>query len=125
MDIVHLNFNKDFNTISQRILLDKMLIYRLDEKCPESRLECLANPHVGSRVTTCFCDIEALPRAAAWQLRARPHIPYNKPHLLKPNFRDLSSTFIYTVLESSAAGGSYFYDRKEPTWRAIMAKQSF
>ncbi|RMC15219.1 hypothetical protein DUI87_07403 [Hirundo rustica rustica] len=51
----------------------------------------------------------ALPRAAAWQLRARPHIPYNKPHLLKPNFRDLSSTFIYTVLESSAAGGSNFY----------------
>ncbi|RMC20389.1 hypothetical protein DUI87_01238 [Hirundo rustica rustica] len=48
----------------------------------------------------------ALPRAAAWQLRARPHIPYNKPHLLKPNFRDLSSTFIYTVLESSAAGGA-------------------
>ncbi|RMC09811.1 hypothetical protein DUI87_13598 [Hirundo rustica rustica] len=38
-----------------------------------------------------------------------PHIPYNKPHLLKPNFRDLSSTFIYTVLESSAAGGSNFY----------------
>ncbi|RMB97251.1 hypothetical protein DUI87_26280 [Hirundo rustica rustica] len=25
---------------------------------PESRLECLANPHVGSRVRTCFCDIE-------------------------------------------------------------------
>ncbi|RMC03713.1 hypothetical protein DUI87_19705 [Hirundo rustica rustica] len=38
------------------------------------------------------------------------HIPYNKPHLLKPNFRELSSTFIYTVLESSAAGGSYFYN---------------
>ncbi|RMC06294.1 hypothetical protein DUI87_15725 [Hirundo rustica rustica] len=37
------------------------------------------------------------------------HIPHNKPHLLKPNFRDLSSTFIYTVLESSAAEGSYFY----------------
>ncbi|RMB98997.1 hypothetical protein DUI87_24542 [Hirundo rustica rustica] len=28
-------------------------------QCPESRLECLANPHVGSRVRTCFCDIEA------------------------------------------------------------------
>ncbi|RMC03995.1 hypothetical protein DUI87_19332 [Hirundo rustica rustica] len=25
---------------------------------PESRLECLANPYVGSRVRTCFCDIE-------------------------------------------------------------------
>ncbi|RMC19614.1 hypothetical protein DUI87_03174 [Hirundo rustica rustica] len=58
----------------------------------------------------------ALPRAAAWQLRARPHIPYNKPHLLKPNFKDLSSTFIYTVLESSAAGGSYFYNWR-PTWK--------
>ncbi|RMC19600.1 hypothetical protein DUI87_03159 [Hirundo rustica rustica] len=29
-------------------------------QCPESRLECLANPHVGSRVRTCFCDIEVL-----------------------------------------------------------------
>ncbi|RMC21680.1 hypothetical protein DUI87_02548 [Hirundo rustica rustica] len=55
-------------------------------------------------------ELKALPRAAAWQLRARPHIPYNKPHLLKPNFRDLSSTFIYTILESSAAGGSNFYN---------------
>ncbi|RMB88942.1 hypothetical protein DUI87_34708 [Hirundo rustica rustica] len=45
-----------------------------------------------------------------------PHIPYNKPHLLKPNFRDLSSTFIYTVLESSAAGGSYFYNWRT-TWK--------
>ncbi|RMC15386.1 hypothetical protein DUI87_07577 [Hirundo rustica rustica] len=44
----------------------------------------------------------ALPRATAWQLRARPHILYNKPHLLKPNFRDLSSTFIHTILEPAA-----------------------
>ncbi|RMC20691.1 hypothetical protein DUI87_01543 [Hirundo rustica rustica] len=44
------------------------------------------------------------------------HIPYNKPHLLKPNFRDLSSTFIYTVLESSAAGGSNFYNWRT-TWK--------
>ncbi|RMC20469.1 hypothetical protein DUI87_01319 [Hirundo rustica rustica] len=29
-------------------------------QCPESRLECLANPYVGSRVRTCFCDIENL-----------------------------------------------------------------
>ncbi|RMB94828.1 hypothetical protein DUI87_28631 [Hirundo rustica rustica] len=28
-----------------------------------------------------------------------------KPNLLKPNFRDISSTFIYTILESSAARG--------------------
>ncbi|RMC21015.1 hypothetical protein DUI87_01871 [Hirundo rustica rustica] len=44
------------------------------------------------------------------------HIPYNKPHLLKPNFRDLSSTFIYTVLESSAARGSNFYNWRT-TWK--------
>ncbi|RMC19765.1 hypothetical protein DUI87_03329 [Hirundo rustica rustica] len=49
-----------------------------------------------------------------------PHIPYNKPHLLKPNFRDLSSTFIYTVLESSAAEGSNFYrpENIEIQWKA-------
>ncbi|RMC22297.1 hypothetical protein DUI87_00609 [Hirundo rustica rustica] len=50
----------------------------------------------------------ALPRAAAWRLQARPHIPYNKLHLLKPNFRDLSSTFIYTILESTAAAVKQF-----------------
>ncbi|RMC05492.1 hypothetical protein DUI87_18685 [Hirundo rustica rustica] len=44
------------------------------------------------------------------------HIPYNKPHLLKPDFGDLSSTFICTVLESSAAGGSYFYNWRT-TWK--------
>lgn len=32
MDIVYLNFSKAFNTISHRIVLDKMLMYRLDEK---------------------------------------------------------------------------------------------
>ncbi|RMB88111.1 hypothetical protein DUI87_35520 [Hirundo rustica rustica] len=56
-----------------------------------------------------------LATSCAWQLRARPHIPYNKPPLLKPNFRDLSSTLIYTVLESSAAGGSNFYRNSAPT----------
>lgn len=30
MDIVHLNFSKAFNTIFHRILLDKVLMYRLD-----------------------------------------------------------------------------------------------
>ncbi|RMB98856.1 hypothetical protein DUI87_24400 [Hirundo rustica rustica] len=53
-----------------------------------------------------------------------PHIPYNKPHLLKPNFRDLSSTFIYTVLESSAAGGSNFYTEvlKQMMYRLSMTQ---
>ncbi|RMC21501.1 hypothetical protein DUI87_02367 [Hirundo rustica rustica] len=31
-----------------------------DFQSPESRLERLANPHVGSRVRTCFCDIECV-----------------------------------------------------------------
>ncbi|RMC17414.1 hypothetical protein DUI87_05995 [Hirundo rustica rustica] len=52
------------------------------------------------------------------------HIPYNKPHLLKPNFRDLSSTFIYTVLESSAAGGSYFYITDLGVYRAVPLMSS-
>ncbi|RMC21726.1 hypothetical protein DUI87_02595 [Hirundo rustica rustica] len=36
-------------------------VSEIELKCPESRLECLANPYVGSRVRTCFCDIEGIP----------------------------------------------------------------
>ena len=32
MDIVYLNFHKAFNTVSHRILIDKLLMYRLDEE---------------------------------------------------------------------------------------------
>ncbi|RMC22390.1 hypothetical protein DUI87_00704 [Hirundo rustica rustica] len=48
------------------------------------------------------CPPLGLATSCAWQLKARPHILYNKPYLLKPNFRDLSSAFIHTVLESTA-----------------------
>ncbi|RMC20338.1 hypothetical protein DUI87_01187 [Hirundo rustica rustica] len=70
-----------------------------DEARKPYKYDCLDSENVKS---VSEIELKALPRAAAWQLRARPHIPYNKPHLLKPNFRDLSSTFIHTVLESTA-----------------------
>ncbi|RMC04205.1 hypothetical protein DUI87_19024 [Hirundo rustica rustica] len=57
-------------------------------KCPESRLECLANPYVGSQVRTCFCDIEwplpdnklsALKDLVAEQLQKGHIKPTNSP----------------------------------------------
>ncbi|RMC14733.1 hypothetical protein DUI87_06907 [Hirundo rustica rustica] len=63
-----------------------------DEARKRNKYDCLDSENVKP----------ALPQAAAWQLRARPHILYNKPYLLKPSFRDLSSTVIHTVLESTA-----------------------
>ncbi|RMC16032.1 hypothetical protein DUI87_08239 [Hirundo rustica rustica] len=42
---------------------------------------------------------EALPQAASGSSEQGLPILYNKPHLLKPSFRDLSSTFIHTALE--------------------------
>ncbi|RMB88048.1 hypothetical protein DUI87_35560 [Hirundo rustica rustica] len=90
-------------------------VSEIELKCPESRLECLANPYVGSRVRTCFCDIE----------RSLVYIHLHRPGVLSSRRKlSLQEDMEETVLDMAKKLRAYADAVHGPTHTRIAALET-